>query len=226
MKKLFFFVTFCILNFSIISQTPSVVQHIRFPVWANVDAFPGWELNDDGQNGDESYPVKSIKELGPFLMKGMVDGWKFIYVPADKARGVEEYFELIEINPEVEIANRIVYSSPWVEDNKLHCWVDFQRSDIEVSSYNLWSSIRNPVIRGRGYGPLEDGFNGIKKAVEEAVKDAIREHYRSKYKNKPKEITGSVLMRKTPLLGIDQGRYVINLDFFLEYGRIKQYTHF
>ena len=45
-------------------------------------------------------------------------------------------------------------------------------------------------------------------------------------KNKPKEITGSVLIRKQPLLGIDAGKYTIKLDFFLECGTIRYYTVF
>ena len=40
------------------------------------------------------------------------------------------------------------------------------------------------------------------------------------------EITGSVLIKKMPTMGIDAGRYMIKLDFFLEYGRIKEYTEY
>lgn len=226
MKKFLISVTLLILNFSIFSQTPSVVQHIRFPLWAEVDAYPGMEQEDTSSGENYSYPVSRIREVAPFLINGMIYGWEFDYVPSDKARGVEEYFELREINPGESLAEKIVYSSPWIEDNKLNCWVEYTRNEIQVRNYNLWSTIKNPVISGRGYGPLEEGFDGIKKAAEEAVKNAVREHYRNITKNKPKEITGSVLVRKTPLLGVDQGRYVINLDFFLEYGRIKQYTQF
>ena len=58
------------------------------------------------------------------------------------------------------------------------------------------------------------------------MKNAVRNYYRNLIKNKPKQITGAVLLRKTPLLGIDSGRYVINLDFFLECGTIEEYTQF
>ena len=43
-------------------------------------------------------------------------------------------------------------------------------------------------------------------------------------KNKPKEINGAVLVRNFPTLGISSGRYVINLDFFLECGKIIEYS--
>lgn len=191
-----------------------------------VDAYPGIETSDPSSGETYDYPIDRIRELAPYLVNGMVYGWDFVYVPSDKARGVDEYFEIISKNPGDDITQSIQYSSPWIEDNKFNCWVNYKRTNVQVTSYNLWASIRNPVIHGRGFGPLADGFTGIEKATQEAVKNAIREHYRTKYKNKPKEITGSVLLRKTPTLGIDQGRYAINLDFFLEYGRIKQYTQF
>ena len=73
-------------------------------------------------------------------------------------------------------------------------------------------------------GSVEKGFEGIEEAVRESLKEAIRNYYRKTIKNKPKEITGAVLIRKFPTLGIDAGRYVINLDFFLECGKIIEYS--
>ena len=166
----------------------------------------------------------------PFLIEGLVYGWKFTYVPSDKTRGVEEYFE---IEPVQKLADgqkndggTIEYSSVWIENNRFNCWVDFTRTDHQVQTYNLWASIQNPTIQGRGYGDLTKGFEGIKEAAVDSVKNAVRSYYRNLIKNKPKQITGAVLLRKTPLLGIDSGRYVINLDFFLECGTIEEYTQF
>ena len=80
------------------------------------------------------------------------------------------------------------------------------------------------MIRGRGYGKVSDGFEGYKNAAKDALKNAVREHYRKIVKNKPKEITGSVLIKDIPVTGVVSGKYVINLDFFLEYGRIIEYS--
>ena len=88
----------------------------------------------------------------------------------------------------------------------------------------MWASIQNPVISGIGYAPVENGFDAIEEAARESLKNAIRNYYRKVIKNKPKEINGKVLIRSFPTMGIDAGRYVINLDFFLECGRIIEYT--
>lgn len=220
-----FLLLFCFLIFA---ETPSLVRHIRFPIWAEVDAYPGLEILEEetDENQPYSYAISRIKEISPFLVNGMVNGWEFTYVPSDKARHIEEFFEIKEIQGLEKTPNQIEYSSPWVEDNKFYCWIDYTRTEHQVQLYNLWSSINNPSIRGRGYGDLKNGFDGIKEASEDALKNAVRNYYRKLIKNKPREITGKVLIRKVPTIGINQGRYVINLDFFLECGTIKGYSQF
>ncbi len=218
------------------AQTPSVVRNIRLPLWAELDAYPGlFPVNDetDGQSenqnevrneGQYDFPVKQIRKIAPFIISGMVYGWNFVYVPYDKARGVEEYLEVTEVVSSEVIKGGITYVSPWISDNNLNCWVEYSRTDSQVQNYQLWSSIQNPVIGGIGYASVEKGFEGIEEAAREALKDAIRNYYRKTIKNKPKEINGAVLVRDFPTLGISSGRYVINLDFFLECGKIVEYS--
>ena len=214
------------------AQTPSIIEHIRFAVWSEVDAYPGTQAAAQDADAKEfDYSIARIKETVPFLMEGLVYGWNFVYTPSDKARGVEEYFEITPVRtagvPEpVEGSFDIKYSSVWIENNRFNCWVDYTRTPSEIQTYNLWASIQNPTIQGRGYGDLSLGFEGIKQASQDALKNAIRSYYRNTIKNKPKEITGRVLIRKTPLIGIDRGRYVIKLDFFLECGTILEYSQF
>ena len=227
-KKNFLSAVFVFLAFSgftaqLAAQTPSVIRNIRLPLWAELDAYPGLELSGKDE-GQYHFPISQMHKIAPFIINGMVYGWNFVYVPSDKARGVEEVLEITEIVSSDVIRGGINYTSPWIADNNLNCWVEYTRTDSQVQSYNLWASIQNPVIGGIGYGSVEKGFEGIEEAARESLKAAIRNHYRKTIKNKPKEITGSVLIRKFPTLGIDSGRYVINLDFFLECGKIIEYS--
>ena len=223
-KALFMLIFLIGMISPLFSQTPSVIRNIRLPLWAELDAYPGLELSGGEDEGQFDFPVSQMHKIAPLIINGMVYGWNFVYVPYDKARGVEEYLEITEIVPAEVIRGGIKYSSPWIENNNLNAWVEYTRTDSQVQSYNLWASIQNPVIAGIGYGSVEKGFEGIEEAARESLKAAIRNHYRKTIKNKPKEITGSVLIRKFPTLGIDSGRYVINLDFFLECGRIVEYS--
>ena len=225
-KKTFIALIFLSIFFSLNAQTPSIVRNIRIPIWSELDAYPGLAEAQDLQSGVYDYPIKSIKEVAPFLINGMVYGWSFSYTPSDKARNVEEYLEVTELYDEQYILGGISYASPWIQNNRLNCWCEFTRNESQIQYYNLWASIENPVIHGRGFGSLLIGFEGIRDASKDALKDAIRAYYRNLIKNKPKEITGKVLIRNLPTLGIDSGRYVINLDFFLESDKIVEYKSF
>jgi len=223
-KKLTYILISAFLSIYSFAQTPSVVRNIRIPLWAELDAYPELEEAQDVSSGQYDYPIKSVKQVAPFLISGMVYGWNFIYVPSDKARGVDEYLEIEEIVPGENLVPGITYASPWLQNNRFNCWCEYTRNEAQIQNYNLWSSIRNPVIHGVGYGNLMNGFSGLKDAAYDALKNAVREYYRNIIKNKPKEITGSVLIRDIPAIGINSGRYIFNLDFFLECGKIVEYS--
>lgn len=219
------FVLFFFFLFAGFSQVPSIIEHIRIPLWAQIDAIPGL-AEYDATAGVYDYAIKGIKEVSPYIIEGMIYGWDFVYTPSDKQRGVEEYFEIIPKEDFSVAAKTINYAYPWIEDNKLNCWCEYTRTDSEIQNYYLWSSIQNPRIHGVGYGAISKGFDGLQDAVSDAVKNAVREYYRTVIKNKPKEISGSVLIREIPAIGIDAGRYLLNLDFFLECGKIIEYTRY
>lgn len=224
-KSILLLIIFSIITFTVSSQPVSFKNKIRFVVWSNVDAYPG-SLSASSDDGTYNFAIKSIKDLGPYLVNGIVYGWSFSYTPYDKTRGVAEQLKIEPIVSQKVIEKRIKYSSPWIEENKFNCWCEYERTPYEVQEYERWAVIENPVIHGIGYGKLADGFDGIKAAAEDALKNAVREYYRNVIKNKPKEIRGKVLIKNAPLIGVDAGRYMINLDFFLERGKIIEYKVF
>ncbi|MBQ1710736.1 MAG: hypothetical protein II032_06435, partial [Treponema sp.] len=69
------------------SQTPSLVRNIRIPLSAELDAYPELADAQDLEAEQYDYPIKSIREIAPFIITGMVYGWKFEYTPLDKGRG-------------------------------------------------------------------------------------------------------------------------------------------
>ena len=204
------------------SQSPINLRNIRIALWAELDAYPElYEKNDDML----AYTKKRIRDLSYFLMEGMVYGWNFVYTPSDKMRGVEEYLEITPIKPFNDgDKSKLQYSDQYFEEDRVTVWCDYERTDYQIQEYKLWSSIQNPLIQGRGFGKIKDGFDGIETAAKNALKEAVRARYRAEIKNKPKEISGSVLIRQPPVIGITEGQYAIFLDFFLERDRIVKYT--
>ena len=208
------------------SQMPDIIEHIRIPLWAELDAYPALAEAQDSSAGVFDYSIARLKTLAPFIIGGMVYGWNFNYTPSDKLRGVEEYVDFSPVQELGEAERNIAYTKPWVEEDKVYCWVEFTRTEAMIRNYYLWASITNDAVHGTGYGKISDGFDGITDAVRNAIKDAVRAYFRTKIKNKPKEIRGRVLLRREPLIGIDAGRYKVQLDFFLETDKIVPYTQF
>ena len=216
---------------------------IRFSLWASREAYPGYFDGDADEETQQknaaaaqraadtgreyAVPVARIKELAPYILNGMVYGWRFDYTPSDIARGVAEYFEQTPVRAlsDAQLA-KIHYAQPWVQDDRLLCWIEYERTSEMQQLYKSWQDVSHPRIRGTGYARLSEGFAGIEKACEEALKSAVREYERTIIKTKPKEITGAVLLASPPLIGIDAGRYKVTLDFFMETDRIIMYRTF
>lgn len=223
MKKQVSIVIFSLL-LGVSAQVPDFMEKIRIPLWAELDAYPGLAEAGDVSAGQFDYPISRLKKTAPFLLNGMVYGWRFEYTPSDKLRGVEEYFATEEINT-INDAD-IVYTKPWFENNRVYCWIEYTRTPQMTWLLNAWKSIKTQKIQGRGTGKISDGFDGITAAADNALKNAVRSHYRGLLKNKPKEIDGRVIIRSTPKIGINAGQYTVELDFFLETDRIVKYTQF
>ncbi|MBQ5998806.1 MAG: hypothetical protein IJL70_04980 [Treponema sp.] len=212
--------------FSLSAQVPDYTRTIRIHTWAELDAYPELKEAQDLSSGQWDYPINRIKQVAPFLIEGMLYGWNFTYTPYDKARGVKEYFEITPIKAITASDGKIHYESPWIQDNKLHCWASYTRDDGQIWTYKKWQSLSTEKIRGIGKSSIKLGFDGITEGAKAALKDAIRAHYRPLEKNKPKEITGKVIIYKEPKIGITEGQYMVELDFFLESTRIVKYAAF
>ena len=174
------------------------------------------------------YSISRARQITPFLMQGMLEGWTFDYVPSDKTRQVKEIFEMGQVKPYDKLLNPITYRDPipLEQEGKLLCWATCDRTPMQQLAYERWASIVHPKIQGKGRGRVEDGFEGIQNAVEEAVKEAVREYWRGQTKNKPKEIMGTVLLIQDPRIYISEGQYVADLEFFMETDKIVKYTYY
>lgn len=159
-------------------------------------------------------------------MEGLLYGWNFDYTPYDKKRGVKEYWEFSEVRKFDSSINRLEYHNPVPKDGKLLSWVYCDRTPAQQLEYKRWTSIIHPKVKGCGSASVQDGFEGIKQACSNAAKNAVREYWRTMEKNKPKEISGTLLLIRDPRIFIKNGRYEVDLDFFLETDRIVPYTYY
>ena len=221
---LFFFLFNAGLSFC---QQPDFSRNIHIHIWSELDAYPELKEAQDVSASAFEYPVSRIKETAPFLINGMIYGWNFDYVPYDKARRVDEFFEFSPVQNLTEAdKSNIKYAKPWGDETRLNVWIEFVRNPSQLAFYKSWQTIKNPRIKGTGYAKLSEGFEGIQKAAAEALKEAVRNYERQLIKTKPKEITGRVLMTEPPQIGVDAGQYKVTLEFFMETDRIIEYKTF
>ncbi|MCR4822524.1 MAG: hypothetical protein K5873_06595 [Treponema sp.] len=213
-----------LLSSLLFAQDVSQERMVRFALWASTEIYPGVEKPE---SDILAMSARKIKDISLLILSGMIYGWEFEYVPYDKARGVEEYFQFTPLRElSKEEVSTINFTKPWIENNILNCWIEYRRTDDQLHIYKGWQSIVNAKIKGEGFGKLSDGFDGIQSACAEALKYAVRNYQRKWIKTKPKEIRGRVFMHEPPKIGVSAGRYKVTLDFFMETDKIIEYKTF
>ncbi len=226
-KKWFIFLFLCLISIQGFSQNPIEDGNLlRFPLWALIDEVPSLEYQNDESKQFFDFSVERLKELGPFVIEGMVYGWKFSYTPYDKKRNVAENFIFEKVAEIPKKDPSLKYGEVWLDNGRLNCWVQYTRSKAMMQSYYGWQSVKNPKIHAQGKGKLILGIDGIKEAYGEAIKNAVRSYAQGLTKNKPKEITGTVLLTEYPRLLVQHGNYVADLSFYLEIESIRKYRNY
>ena len=228
--KSFFILIILILSCSFcFSQISDTQKTLRIRLWAPLDENPASQISPETENAFGT-SFRSLKATAPYLLSGMIYGWKFEYTPSDNTRNVEEYFSLEPISEIPEDDEKIIFTNPAFLDTRVYCWLEYLRTDEMMISRQRWDSIQFPRVSGTGessYLDSVDSIDGIKEAVKNAAKNAIRTYAQKQTKNKPKEVTGTILLKDIdPNIKIIKGKYTAHLDFFLYVDKIIQYSQF
>jgi hypothetical protein len=228
--KSFFILIILILSCSFcFSQISDTQKTLRIRLWAPLDENPASQISPETENAFGT-SFRSLKATAPYLLSGMIYGWKFEYTPSDNTRNVEEYFSLEPISEIPEDDEKIIFTNPAFLDTRVYCWLEYLRTDEMMISRQRWDSIQFPRVSGTGeslYLDSVDSIDGIKEAVKNAAKNAIRIYAQKQTKNKPKEVTGTILLKDIdPNIKIIKGKYTAHLDFFLYVDKIIQYSQF
>ncbi len=200
---------------------------LRIELWVPFDEHPALQIAPENDEQVWMPAVRSIHQLTPYIFSGMIYGWDFSYTPSDKTRAVSEYFEVTPLGSIQLSDSRLTFHDSIMTDIRVTTEAEYERTPQMMSNRRHWQSLTTIKITGKGFGQVMDSTQGMKNAVEDAIKNGVRAWAQSYVKNKPKEITGSIILSdETPKIGIKNGQYVAELDFFLYVVTINQYLYY
>jgi hypothetical protein len=173
---------------------------------------------------DEEYPLdvptagrRALEEASLFY-SAMIYGWSFYYDVGEKARQIEEKFELEPVaiieygDPSLKVTDTEI------RDMRLVVWTDYHLSDAQQRRMQVWRTgmIRNAQGIGYGQSSIEvyPGWLAVKKAaLEDSARAALRALLRGSERNRPKEVTGFISLASFPRYYMESGRWAVSARF-------------
>ena len=192
---------------------------LSIPVWIYLEAVPGSGKTHSSLS--DIPPYEDLRNLSSFLFGGMIYGWKFSYVPPDKARNVEEDFSLepiVALSPEDPLLT--------LEDVKqlpaARRLGTIRAFEAQVKGFNTGNQAGSEPEREEEAEKRKDESGGIRDAYVKALLNSVRERARE-MENKPKEITGELPSETNPRLFPDEGLFIAEVRTVIHIENIVPY---
>jgi len=182
------------------------------------------------QGGD--YPlsqddaIRTVLEEARYVFSGMIYGFRYRYTPSDRARQVNEVFELKPVAQIAEGDPRLRVMSTRREEKRIWIRFRYMLDSAQASWLSAWQSNTISTASGAGEKELWEGPPNKILAIEAAVKQAIRDYLRTQTRNKPRESTGKVLLDDVPRIIMDSGAYHATVTVKVRVDRIVPYQVF
>lgn len=181
-----------------------------------------WSIDDTIIHGDTP-PEERFLEEAQYTISGMIYGWSFRYVPASRARRVEQEWEL-------EPAARVPRGDPSLlvrevayRENMFYGVVDYTLNQADRSRREAWSGVRTVRSGGVGTSDLMGGTDAKLAAIEEAIRDAVDRHLREVVPNRPREAWGDVMLADPPRIRPVAGTYEARVTVLLRIEAVRPY---
>jgi len=196
---------------------------------------------------DEEYPLdkeaayrRALQEAALFF-SAQIYGWSFHYDVGERARGIEEVFEL---NPLGEIRwgdPRLYVTHANFENWELQAtthrfaaflsaWMDYRPTDAQRRRLEMWQKGNIRLAQAVGYsytgGSAENPtWLAIKKnALEDSARAAVRAMLQGSERNRPKEATGFISLESFPSFYMYSGRQAALARFKVEITEIVPFA--
>jgi hypothetical protein len=197
-------------------------EFISIEIWCELEPMVDDKETHSPLTEEESY--KLIFEEARFILSGMIYGFQFTYIPSDKTRGVEEFFEVTPIAeiPWSDKNLRLIHRE--ISENRLYGRFTYELEPFQESRLKSWQTLTIPSAMGKGEGKINRGMREKKTAAFQAIKDAIRNFLRPRILNKPREIKGEAIFLECPESIIRAGNYSTTVKVKIDIKKVVPYT--
>ncbi len=167
-----------------------------------------------------------------WVFSGMVWGFDYVYTPSDKARAIEELFEIRPRSAEAGTGLDLRPVSARLETTTLIALVAYKPNWIEQRQMASWKN-SSAAIQGSGTAlAFRTGTEGEqaaaqviarRDAVTDAAQEALRAYLRGVTHNKPREVRGSFALAAAPRLFIRAGSWKATVKIYARVDEIIAY---
>lgn len=188
-----------------------------------VDLEPPVGREGDTYPLDQERAVRMLLEEARYVFGGMIYGFDFRYVPADRRRGVGREFDL---EPVAEISfgdPRLSVVATRVDDMRLIGTLEYRTADFQRSRLAGWMSADVPSVGAEGEEPYWRGYDARIPAIENGIRQAVRAQLRKMTDNKPREARGSLVLLGSPRVYVRSGAYRARVDVKIKVDEIRPY---
>ena len=193
---------------------------------------------------DEEYPLdidsayrRALQEAALFF-SAQIYGWSFHYDVGERARGIEEIFEL---NPLGEIrwgdpGLKVTHAYFETRDFRatthrlaayLSAWMDYRPTEAQLRRMRMWQMGNTRPAQAIGHSPIggapteagegSSSWLAIKKnALEDSARAAVRAMLQGSERNRPKEVKGFISLESFPSFFMDSGLWAAQARFKVE----------
>lgn len=216
------------------AQDRDVVLRAEFPADLapppSVAAFSGVVEPQYVARVPDAEAAAIILEEARWTFAGMVWGFDYSYTPSDKARAIEERFDIEPRSPESIAAMRLHAASARLAGTTLLVTVEFYPETPARAELASWKTV-SAAAQGLGSAPMLSaaaaGSMGQvlarRDATTAAIREALRAYLRTVTHNKPREVRGSFSFCAPPRIVVRDGSWVASVRLYTRVDEILSY---
>jgi hypothetical protein len=160
------------------------------------------------------------------VFSGMIYGWSFDYDVGERARGLEERFDLIPLGAIPFGDPRMEATDAETEGAFFFLWAEYRMDEMQKRAYSVLREGAAKNAQGTGSAPISAGKDGRSAALDDAARQAVRSLLRGSERNRPKEARGTVVLVEVPRIWVDAGRFQCAARFRVAVKEIVPYRYF